>query len=668
MGEEELLAKNLAVFERHFPTLHARIQTIGTPISRIIYDGAVPADVDLGDARLYGGDGRVHAAQQVEAYIRSPMRVGYLVPRAEQFDSMLSRRFHTALMDAAAAQEVGELSDVPVARTGYLFILGVGLGYHLRSLIEQTDVPHILICEAFEEFLLASMKAIDWGELVELCEQRGATLQIVCTSAADRMMREAIDWVDICGPVYLDGSHFFQHYGSWVFEEARRRLINELPRQMFSRGYFEDERKMVRNFVANFQKANLSVLDANFRPRQPIPVFIIAAGPSLDEAIPYIKQWREHALVFSAGSGLQPCLRNGIIPDFHVEVENTYWVYGKIEHILSQNRELFPEGRFTGINFIGSTTVNPALLPLFDRHLYFFRDSATPSLCFGQEFGLYTGAAPTVANTATSVIARMGLGDVYLFGVDCGWRDQFTHHSRDTIYYTADTFRNEKMSGAYAFPGNFGGTIYSDAIFDWCRNMLEQAFAAFHMTVFNCSDGALIRGATPLVPEALHFDGEPLDRNAVIDQILASRPTFSAGEFFSTRRMEPYLQQLKMYEDMVMPLVDMAMAEDWEFSTFHDKAWTTVGGEASDRGLGMAAWIQCSTVGALKQSAIVLNRIADPNKRQVVARAFYAEFKQVHQEMFAEAEAMLREIDSWIVGGPEPEWTDGVARVPGVSY
>lgn len=668
MGADELLARNLAVFERHFPSLYARIKAIDTPVSRIVYVGDEPVDIDLGDARLYSGDGRASAVQQAESYIDAPARVGYLLPQAEQFDSMLSRRLHGVLMNAVAAENVGQLCDVPAARTGYFFIFGVGLGYHLPTLFERVEVPHIIIFEAFEEFLLASMKAIDWGKLVDLCQQRGTTLQIVCSAAADRMAREAADRVEFCGPVYLDGSYIFQHYGSWVFEEARRRLVNELPRQMFSRGYFEDERKMVRNVVTNFQKGDFSILEGGFRQRRPIPVFVIGAGPSLDEAIPYIKQWRDHALVFSAGSGLQPCLRNGIIPDFHVEVENTYWIFGKLTHILAQNRDLFPNGRFDGINFVGSATVNPALLPLFDRRLYFFRDSATSSQCFGAEFGFHTGAAPTVANTAVSVIARMGLGNVYLFGVDCGWRDQFTHHSRDTIYYTADGFRNEKMSGSYAFPGNFGGTVYSDTIFDWCRNMLEQAFAAFYLTVFNCSDGALLHGATPLVPEALQFDGEPLDRKAIIDDILSSRPDFSAGTFFAQRSMETYLLQLARYEDQVMPLVDMSMAEDWEFSTFHDRAWAAFGGDGSERNLGMATWIQCSTVSAFKQSAILLNRISDPGKRQAVTREFYASFKQMHQEMFSAARTMLSEIENWLAGGPEPKWTNGLPEVPGTSY
>jgi hypothetical protein len=384
--------------------------------------------------------------------------------------------------------------------------------------------------------------------------------------------------------------------------------------------------------------------------------------------MPYIKQWRDHALVFSAGSGLQPCLENGIIPDFHVEVENTYWIFDKLIHISQRHPDLFPNLTLEGIHFIASATVTPGLKRMFDSRLFFFRDSSTSSLCFGSEFGYVTGGAPTVANGCLATIARMGLGDVYLFGVDCGWRSQEIHHSRDTIYYTADMFLNDRMDGTYTLPGNFGGTVESDIIFDWCRNMLEQAIAAFHMTVYNCSDGALFGGATPMVPEALHFDGAPLDRKAVIDDLLRTCPKYAPGEFFANRTLSGFQEQLDAYERALVPLVDTALAEDWPFHKFHDRAWAEFGGEASDRGLGMAAWVQYSTVSLFKHSSILLNRIADDAKRQTVTREFYRKFKAIHEQMFVEIRTMLHEADAWFAGGPEPEWTDGVPKFVGTSY
>jgi|AGTN01.1.fsa_nt_gi Uncharacterized protein conserved in bacteria len=668
MVSESLLDANLAVFETHFPSLHARLKAGGSPLSSLMFDRGEAVDINLGSGRLYRTDGRILAPAQVEAFMRAPVQAGYLLPDHNTFDSLLSRRVHQQLLDSASRHDAGELRSMNEGESGYFFIFGVGLGYHLPLLLERIKTPHVVICEAFEEFLLASLQVIDWGMLVDSCRKRGVTLHVVCSRAAEDIVRQVIHVIDKNGPFFLDGSYFFKHYPLWAFEEAERRLINELPRQMMARGFFEDERKMVRNAVTNFQKYDVHVLTGGFRPRSHVPVFVIGAGPSLDACIPYIKEWREHAIVFSAGSGLQPCLKNGIIPDFHVELENTHHIVGKLKFILEQHPDLFPNGKFEGIRLVGSATLNPQVPPLFSDLFLFMRDSSTPSLSFGAEFGVHTGAGPTVANTSISTLARMGLGDVYLFGVDCGWRDQFNHHARDTIYYTSAHFRNDKMSGTYTLPGNFGGEIQSDIIFDWCRDILEQSFAAFHLTVYNCSDGALLKGATPRVAEALHFNGDPLDREAIVREIIADRPQFAAGAFFRTRPLSAYQPQLDGYETEFMTLLDTAVDEDWTFHAFLVAFWRGLGGEAADRGLGMAGWVQCSTIGMLKAASIVMNRIPIREKRQAVTRDHYAALRQVHAEMFAEARQHLEQIDAWAQGGPEPEWTDGLPRVPGTTY
>lgn len=663
-----LFDANIAVFERHFPALHARLTALTKPLSSLIYDGDEAVDIHLGDGRLYRGDGRKFAVEQANAFVKSPAQVGYLIPDPVQLDSMLSRHMHQDLLNAVARHGIDEMPLATDGETGFFFIYGVGLGYHLPILLEKIRAPHVVICEAFEEFLLASMQAVDWGALMEACERHGSTLHLICDRSAEGMARQATDVIEYCGPVLLDGSYVYQHYALWAYQEAKRRLINELPRQMVARGYFEDERKMVRNTATNLQKFDVHVLTGAYRRRTHIPVFVIGAGPSLDEAMPYIKEWREHAIVFSAGSGLQPCLRNGIIPDFHVEIENTYSIYVKLKFILDQNADMFPSGMFEGIRFISSVTVNPAVLPMFTDALLFFRDSATSSLSFGREFGVHTGVAPTVANTSIGVIARLGLGNVYLFGVDCGWRDNSSHHARETIYYTADIFREHALHGTYTLPGNFGGVVQSDLVFDWCRNVLEESFDAFQLDVYNCSDGALLKGATPRLAEALHFDGEPLDRQAVIAEIVAGRPHFRPGEFFATRSIIWYQEQLDIYEAAVTRLVDTAIGEKWTFRQFHDAFWRELGGEASDRGMGMAAWVQYASIGMLKHSCVFLNRIPDREKRAAVTLDFFGLFKQAHAEMFAETRAHLEEIDAWVQGGPEPEWTDGVWRVTGTSY
>lgn len=663
---EALFEANLAVFERHFPDLHARLKAISSPLSSVVYEGGRAVDIELGSGRFYRNDGYQGAREQADAFLRKPAQVGYNLPDGESFDSLISRRVHREILDALIRHDLTEMPLMTGGNTGFFFILGVGLGYHLPMLLESLDTPHVVICEAFEEFLLASMRAIDWGALIALCEDRKATLDIVCANTPEEMAERVGDFVEKYGAIYLDGSYYYQHYPLWTFTETRRRLINELPRQMAARGYFEDERKMVRNNATNFHKGKFGVLTGAFRQRSSIPVFVIGAGPSLDEAVPYIQEWRDHAIVVSAGTGLQPCLKMGIIPDFHVELENTYSIYLKLKHIMDGYADLFPRGRFEGIRLVGSATLNPNVPPLFDDVYYFFRDASSSSFAFGSEFGFHSGIAPTVANTALGTIAHMGLGDIYLFGIDCGWRDGFSHHARDTFYYTSEDLKLAHMAGAYALPGNFGGTVQADMVFDWSRSLLEMAINVFHLSVFNCSDGALIRGATPKVAESLHFDGEPLDRNAIMAEVFANAPRFKPGEFFQTRPMAPHQEKLDAYEAKLFKIIDQARAEKWTFRRFYDAFWKDVG-KADTLGLDVSAWVYYSSLGLFKHTCIFFNRISG-DKREEIMDDYYMIFRRCHEDMFAEVREHFEQITAWINGGPEPEWTDGLPRVPGTTY
>lgn len=669
MSPDELFAANMAVFKEHFPTLHARIAAVEAPLSSLVWENGQAVDLDLGSGRLYRCDGRDMAREQAAAFLAQPAQVGYYMPKAEDFDSMISRRMHRDILGILIDHDLKEMPLKTGGHTGFFFIFGIGLGYHLPPLLEGLNTPHVVICEAFDEFLLASLRVVDWGALVKLCQDRKATLDVLCINTPEQMAARISDLIDKYGPIYLDGSYYYQHYALWTFAEAKRRLLNELPRQMIARGFFEDERKMLRNTATNFHKQKFRILTGRFLPRDPnIPVFVIGAGPSLDQAMPYIKEWRDHALVVSAGSGLQPCLKNGIIPDIHVEIENTYAIHTKLQHILDENRDLMPNGRFDGIRLVASSTLNPTVSPLFSDISYFLRDSACSSVSFAKEFGYHFGAAPTVANTAVGTLAHMGVGDIYLFGIDCGWRDTSAHHARDTIYYTSDELKREHMYGGYALPGNFGGMVQADMTFDWSRNMLEAAIAAYRLSVFNCSDGALIKGAIPKVAEGLNFEGEPLDREAALRTIFEDCPSFEVGEFFKTRPMTPYRAQVKRYQEKLLAMIDMAIAETWPFRQFHDTFWHDFVKSMEGGTEGMAVWVYYATVGTFKHACIFMNRIVDSKQRDEVLQAYYKLFRQIHVEMFDEVFQHLDQIEEWVAGGPEPYWTQGLPEVPGTSY
>ncbi|HLO75192.1 MAG TPA: 6-hydroxymethylpterin diphosphokinase MptE-like protein [Magnetospirillum sp.] len=669
MPEITLFDKNMAVFAREFPAVHEELAAIVEPLSSPVIRDGVAVDINLGNGVLYRGDGRELAREQVDAFFAAPGRIGYLKHEGVTGDSLVSRALFSELMDSLKRHGVGSLRREPVERSGFLIVFGVGLGHHLPLLVEKAQVRHVVLVEAVAEFLLASAHAIDWQELCDAAAAKGVTLHLILGRTGEGLAKKVDKVVETHGPALLDGGYLYRHYPFFALDEAYHRVVEEVPRQMIAMGYYEDERKMFRNAATNLHKTAFRLVEGEFRVVQNVPAFIIGSGPSLDECMEYIREWRDHAVVFSCGSSLQPCLKAGIVPDFHVELENITAVYDMLLHIGELHPEVFANGRFTKkLPLIASATVNPRVPPLFEDVYYFFRDTSSSTTSFGQNVKTMVGVGPNVSNTAIACAARLGFREMYLFGMDCGWRDSSNQHSHNTAYHTSEQFKNWKVSGEHKRPGNFGGEIETDMILDWSRDMMERKFRAFGCTVFNCSDGAAIRGAVPKLAEALDFSGRDFDRENLMEELRQGSPYFGPGDFLRDHDVARYVAEVDGYRAAIMALVDEAIDKQWGFWDFHDMVWPLYLAAPTSEYRHISVLFHCATIGMLKTAVFFLNRIEDEEARRKVTMDFFTCFRRLHEEFLTEGRQITEEIVTMVGGGPEPEWTSGLPMVPGTTY
>ena len=667
MINQSLFDANLRFFEQNFPALYERIRAQGPLLAQpVIEDGAI-IDIDLGSDRLYKNDARRTSKEQAEFFAAAPARSGYKGVEGITSDSMVSRRFFEGMVAGMREHDIRDLSPTPVGRSAYMFIFGVGLGYHLPHLAEKIDVDHFVVLEAADEFLSLSMRCIDYAQLNEDLKARGATLHFVVSQESLPLNAGMLAVVDACGEIFLDGVYLYRHYPFWPLDEAYNRFLVEIPFRLIGRGYYEDERKMIRNAAANLHKFDHYLLTGNFRRRYDIPAFIIAAGPSLDESLDYIRQWQNHAIIFSAGTAIQPLLAAGITPDYHVELENTPHTFKMCEYILERNKEQFPDGKFSGVKMLGSVTVNPRVPALFDENYFFYRDLVVSTTAFGQGVTVMNGVAPCIANTAVAVAARLGFETMYLFGSDCGWRDARHHHSKNTIYYTIDEYELSEKDKEYATPGNFGGTIYSNLVLTWTREMLEQKIQIFKLTAFNCSDGAFIKGSIPKLVETLDFP-QIVDKEAVFKRIRDESVFYAAPDYLAKQDVDGMIAGVELLRADLMAMLDGIERDDVDFynfiaqiSDFDREAW---------RGpyKHIHSLFQGSLIGFTKAASYYLNRIEDEDKRRGMFKVFLKLYRELHEEMLDEGKQTFEEIKLMKEQGIEPVWADGVPVVEGTTY
>lgn len=662
-----MLAANMALLERKFPSVHARLVDNPGSIAQPVFDGEALVDIDLGNGRLYKGDGRRMAEEQVAVFTAAPFRTGYKSVEGIAGDSMVSRRFYEAILDSLKHKNVSAIATYPQERSGYLFVFGLGLGYHLPLLAEKLEVENIVVVEAIAEFVGLSLKAVDWCALDAAMSERGQKLHLVLDDKSGNIADRLDEIISEHGEMLLDGAYLYRHYPFWPLDEAHKRLLNDIPTKMVGRGYYEDERKMIRHAVVNLHRHDHYLIRGRFRRRYDVPAFIVAAGPSLDESIEFIRQWKDHAIIFSAGTTLQPLIKAGIVPDYHVELENIATLHSICTHILELRPDLFPDKRFTGMKMIASVTVSPMVTPLFDELYFFYRDCATSTFSYGEGIEVMNGVGPSITNTCMAVAARLGFETMYLFGTDCGWRDPKNHHAKSTMYYTMDDFKTQTFEGEFATPGNFGGTIYSNLVFTWTRDMIEQKVEKFGLKVFNCADGAFIRGTTPLLPESLFFPGKPLDKEAVFKRVRDESDFFAAGQFLKGHDMGRYVTEVEKLREDFLDLLKQAEQEKIGFREFVGR----IQDFNREGHVGPCRHIyplyQGSIIGFVKAVTFYMNRLPDDVLPEFM-HDFIAIYRDLHVEMFDEGHQIYEESKIMVEGGPEPDWADGVLRFPGYTY
>ncbi|OFW45715.1 MAG: hypothetical protein A3J29_19240 [Acidobacteria bacterium RIFCSPLOWO2_12_FULL_67_14b] len=653
MTEDRLYQDNLAAFESRYPEIACELRAVGAPGSQPIHEDGRLVDIDLGGRRLYGMPAAEFARRQVEAYFAAPERVILTSPEGSYLASPVAMAMVDVMIGALRARGIDRLMHQPKDMIGFVLIIGIGLGPHLADVIERTHPRHVILIEPIQDFLVHSLRALDWRALFERCESRGGSLDIVTHTDPKLIVASLHRLGNRHGKALLDGSYLYTHYTTWLTAAVRGAFKSEAMMLIGVRGFFEDEVLMLTNTAGNLIGNEFRLIDGEPRPQRKEPAFVVASGPSMDDLIEPLQRWQSHGVVFSSGSALQILLRHGIIPDYHTELENVPACVDLLAYILEQNKERFPRGRFDGIRLIASTSVDARIPPLFDETYLFFRDSAASTTTLGKDRNCVWMGGPTVANTSLELAATLGFHEMYLFGVDCGRRDD-RHHAKDTAYYTAKNFEGASSTmgpGDFTLPGNFGGQVSANFILDWSRRFLEDAILIHRLQVHNLSDGALIQGATPMVAEALGFRDPPLDKAAVVESIRQASPAFAAGEFLRGRDLKRYVTTWDRIRADIEDLLDAARAECDTFEELYERLLPLLD-RSQDPYDGLLQMIRSSLTALPTIAHYFLSRIEDPKVRADVLHEFADAYRRQVGEMYERSRALYAAVADGRAPGP----------------
>ena len=353
-------------------------------------------------------------------------------------------------------------------------VLGIGLGYHVKELLNMY-APQIIVAESDINMLMLALMNMEFEELED------GRLQIIYdkdyTELATYITGERDEKIVIYAPELKNAMKINEQQLSILSdiksennisdnlkeELLKKKRIYEKIKQVFIResSVRNNEKRMNLNFKYNIANCihYVDEIEDRFKGKK---VIIVAAGPSLDKNVAQLKtidRKTDEYVILAVGTVYKKLLNMGIKPDYVIIIEANESIISQISGVEDTEVPLLilsTAYRELARKYQGKKY-------LIDQYEY---DHAEDH---AQKYGykLYSTGG-SVTTTATSVAITLGARTIIFIGFDLSYPDGISH---------ADGTSGKKKLDTTGFIGveSIDGTIvYATNVFIIYRNWIEN--------------------------------------------------------------------------------------------------------------------------------------------------------------------------------------------------
>lgn len=330
--------------------------------------------------------------------------------------------------DRAAAAIKDTDSDI-------LVFAGIGLGWlpNAAARIEGAKQKSFAILEPSAPHFFAALASIDFSELLKIPK----LFFIIGADAA-----QAANLVQNAGG--FDKAKIFSqkaqtaHAQAWFdnfFALARQKReqaqanINTLER--FGRLW-------LKNGARNLERTASLGGAAAFFGAANLPSVLLAAGPSLQEVLPRLKEVQERAVTIAVDTALRACLRAGVQPDFVFLTDPQYWASRHIAGLAAPQSILVTESAVYPSAFRFPCKRIVLMSSLFPLGKYF-------EARLDQKGALASGGS--VATSAWDFARAIGSKEIFAAGLDLGYPNKQTH-VKGSVFEQASHANSSRLNPA----------------------------------------------------------------------------------------------------------------------------------------------------------------------------------------------------------------------------
>ena len=501
--------KNLAFFKRYFPDIHAAFESRELQRAKLNIDpNTLSVELLVDDTALYNGDSYEYNRDEAQRFsdVFKPGKMNHPLRHSYVGEFHSGRFFHGSL-----ERFLADVGAVQGSARPYLFeeslpqvvFLGSGLGLHIRELLKIRNVRHCVLVEHDADRFLASLYVTDWEELLMPYikdQTRSFVLSVGDTSSQDEPGRVrnafAAAWNAACMnvPFMPVQTVYYNHLGDPFYEKVSNRLNDEIEPFVNVWGYYDDEVNQLNHVLHNFSRKVPILNKRDFSSDERVTL-LCGNGPSLDGYIDLIKEYRDRIILISAGSTTHTLLKQDIYPDFVVTVESDYATYEAFT--------LLPQEKSREVPLIGAAQIHPYTFDLFGRSLVYIKQETAYSHVFGKKNEPVADGTPSATNAALAVALDLNLPNLFLVGLDYGFRYGEASHAKDAFYFDESNeerfkaFKDSISKEAYLLEQNQHGKIYTTPFYNTGRiHAQRKVLNAKRTDIVNLSQGATIENCS----------------------------------------------------------------------------------------------------------------------------------------------------------------------------
>ncbi|OOC50941.1 6-hydroxymethylpterin diphosphokinase MptE-like protein [Thioalkalivibrio versutus] len=554
--------RNVAFLEKKFPELAQYVSRVGIGRFQVEPDAALVAVTDKTAGTLLHPPGKLaeFASQLGEVnhggwweYQLTSTRISATIETqhqrivqdwVDQLEGLVPEISETGAQTRFALPA----SDKARVFSPLVFFLGLNTGLHIEYYLTRARVQDLVLLEPDPERFALSCLFLDYAALHE---RLGHLYLFVGEADKDRVLGT----VSGAFPVSSQG---------WVrmlrgYDAPEFTLFADRARLHFRKNTYLPMDRQLRGMdsaVRNLQDGR-AIWSDDRQGLGEVPVAVIGAGPSLDDAIEWLKRYRDRMVIICAVSAVSALRAAGIRPDFQCGLDYEY------SDASLERMALDPD-----VPLIASINAAPDLLIRFNKPLL-FADSATPNVASFPCSWQHTG--PTSGNLALAAALRFRAAEVYLVGLDLAFPQEDRSHASGTHHH----FRaSGEDTGAPLVKTNHPAserTWVSTPYLNNARQSAERAIVGCDIPVRNLSHGALIEGAIPDYPEKI----EPPPVTGVAERLAEIHAAF--GSDVPPRPFATCPRELLVR--LCEPLQEFPDTLDWtRFVGALDRYWWEVSG------------------------------------------------------------------------------------------